>query len=34
MDVVKKNIEALRGRIEIRSKAGQGTTFTVTFPAA
>jgi two-component system, chemotaxis family, sensor kinase CheA len=32
MDVVKKNIEALRGRIEIRSTQGQGTTFTIRLP--
>ena len=32
MDVVKKNIEALRGKIEIRSTRGQGTTFTIRLP--
>jgi two-component system chemotaxis sensor kinase CheA len=32
MDVVKKNIEALRGRIEIRSTPGRGTTFTIRLP--
>ena len=32
MDVVKKNIEALRGRIEIRSMKGKGTTFTIRLP--
>ncbi len=32
MDVVKKNIESLRGKIEIRSTRGQGTTFTIRLP--
>lgn len=32
MDVVKRNIEALRGRIDISSVKGQGTTFTITLP--
>lgn len=32
MDVVKKNIEALHGKIEIDSKFGVGTTFTVRLP--
>ena len=32
MDVVKKNIEALRGRIEITSTPGQGTIFTIRLP--
>ncbi|MEO6444249.1 MAG: chemotaxis protein CheA [Gemmatimonadaceae bacterium] len=32
MDVVRRNIEALRGRVEIRSTPGQGTTFLVTLP--
>jgi two-component system, chemotaxis family, sensor kinase CheA len=32
MDVVKKNIEALRGRIEIASTKGKGTTFTIRLP--
>ncbi len=32
MDVVKKNIESLRGRVEISSTPGQGTTFTIRLP--
>ncbi len=32
MDVVKKNIESLRGKIEIRSTRGVGTTFTIRLP--
>ncbi len=32
MDVVRKNVEALRGRIEITSVAGKGSTFTVRLP--
>jgi two-component system, chemotaxis family, sensor kinase CheA len=32
MDVVHRNIEKLRGKIEIRSVAGQGTTFTIVLP--
>jgi two-component system, chemotaxis family, sensor kinase CheA len=32
MDVVKRNIEALRGRIEIDSEAGRGTTFLLRLP--
>ena len=32
MDVVRRNIEALRGRIEINSEAGVGTTFTIRLP--
>jgi len=32
MDVVKKNIESLHGKIEIDSKFGVGTTFTVRLP--
>jgi two-component system chemotaxis sensor kinase CheA len=32
MDVVKKNVEALRGRIEIHTKMGEGTTFIIHLP--
>jgi two-component system, chemotaxis family, sensor kinase CheA len=32
MDVVKKNVEALRGRCEIASTPGKGSTFTVRLP--
>jgi two-component system chemotaxis sensor kinase CheA len=32
MDVVKKNIESLRGRVEISSTPGRGTTFTIRLP--
>ena len=32
MDVVRKNVEALRGRIDIRSVPGQGATFTISLP--
>ncbi len=32
MDVVKKNIEALQGRIDIRSEPGRGTTFSICLP--
>ncbi len=32
MDVVKRNIEKLRGAIEIESRAGQGTTFKIKLP--
>ncbi|MDR2861704.1 MAG: chemotaxis protein CheA, partial [Syntrophobacterales bacterium] len=32
MDVVKQAVEKLRGKIEIDSKAGQGTTFMTSFP--
>lgn len=32
MDVVKRNIEALRGRVDITSKLGEGSTFIITLP--
>ena len=32
MDVVKSNIEALRGNIRIKSRPGEGTTFTLVLP--
>lgn len=32
MDVVRKNIESLRGRIEIESVLGRGTTFSIQLP--
>lgn len=32
MDVVRRNIEAMRGRIDITSTLGEGTTFTVRVP--
>ncbi len=32
MDVVKKNIESLRGKIDIISEIGKGTTFTIRLP--
>jgi two-component system chemotaxis sensor kinase CheA len=32
MDVVRRNIEALRGRIEIQSTPGEGTTFLIKLP--
>lgn len=32
MDVVRRNIEALRGRIEIQSEMGVGTTFVIKLP--
>ncbi|MGE0862587.1 MAG: chemotaxis protein CheA [Vicinamibacterales bacterium] len=32
MDVVRRNIEALRGRIEIQSAKGMGTTFVIKLP--
>ncbi len=32
LDVVRRNIERLRGRVEIESKLGQGTKFTISLP--
>ncbi|MCX6934627.1 MAG: chemotaxis protein CheW, partial [Verrucomicrobia bacterium] len=32
LDIVRRNIEKLRGKIEIESVAGQGTTFTLLLP--
>lgn len=32
MDVVRRNIEAIKGTIEIQSTAGQGSTFTIKLP--
>lgn len=32
MDVVKRNIESLRGRVEVASVKGQGSTFTIRLP--
>jgi len=34
MDVVKQNVEGLRGRIETASKEGVGTTFTIRLPVS
>jgi two-component system chemotaxis sensor kinase CheA len=32
MDVVRKNVEALRGKIEIQSQVGRGSTFSICLP--
>ncbi len=32
MDVVKRNIESLRGKIDVRTEPGKGTAFTLWFP--
>ena len=32
LDVVRRNVEALRGSVGIRSRAGEGTTFTIRLP--
>jgi two-component system chemotaxis sensor kinase CheA len=32
MDVVRKNIQALRGRVDVQSEAGQGSRFTIRLP--
>jgi len=32
MDVVKRNIEALRGQVDIQSESGKGTVFTIRLP--
>jgi len=32
MDVVRRNIEALRGKVDIRSESGQGTIFSIRLP--
>ncbi len=32
MDVVRRNIEALRGQVEIQSEAGKGSTFSIRLP--
>ena len=32
MDIVRRNVEKLRGKIEIESTIGQGTTFTISLP--
>ena len=32
LDVVKRNVEQLRGRVEVASRPGEGTTFTIRLP--
>ena len=32
MDVVRRNVEALRGRIDIKTRQGEGTTFSIKLP--
>jgi two-component system chemotaxis sensor kinase CheA len=32
LDVVRRNVEALRGTVDVRSVSGKGTTFTLTLP--
>jgi two-component system chemotaxis sensor kinase CheA len=32
LDVVRRNVEALQGRVEVHSQPGQGTTFALTLP--
>jgi two-component system chemotaxis sensor kinase CheA len=32
MDVVKRNIEAMRGQVEVRSRPGEGSTFSIRLP--
>src|SRR4029078_2860829 len=32
LDVVRNSVESLSGTVEVRSEAGQGTTFTITVP--
>ena len=32
MDVVRRNIETLRGKVEVQSTPGKGSTFTIRLP--